>query len=57
LELIKSDIPKLLVIKGSQNTIFLEEAVKILLEDQEDVVNLVRQSDWWMKKKFKFFSS
>lgn len=54
-ELIKSDNPKLIVWKGSQNTIFLEEAVKILLENQEDVDNLTRQSDWWMKKKWKFF--
>ena len=54
-ELMKSDSPKLIVWKGSQNTIFLEEAIKILLENQEDVDNLTRQSDWWMKKKAKFF--
>ncbi len=54
-ELIKSDNPKLVIWKGSQNTIFLEEAIKILLEDQEDVDNLTRQSDWWMNKKGKFF--
>ncbi len=56
-ELIKSDKPKLIIAKGSQNTIFLEEAVKILLENQEDVENLVRQSNWWMKKKAKYFLS
>ena len=54
-ELIKSDIPKLIIWKGSQNTIFLEEAIKILLENQEDVLNLTRQSDWWMNKKWNFF--
>jgi len=54
-ELIKSDNPKLIIWKGSQNTIFLEEAVKILLENQEDADNLTRQSDWWMNKKWKFF--
>jgi UDP-N-acetylmuramoyl-tripeptide--D-alanyl-D-alanine ligase len=54
-ELIKSDKPKLIIWKGSQNTIFLEEAIKILLENQEDVDNLTRQSDWWMNKKWKYF--
>lgn len=54
-ELIKSDKPKLIIWKGSQNTIFLEEAIKILLEKQKDIDNLTRQSDWWMKKKGKFF--
>lgn len=54
-ELIKSDNAKLIIWKGSQNTIFLEEAIKILLENQEDVSNLVRQSDWWMNKKMRFF--
>ncbi|HRX64020.1 MAG TPA: Mur ligase family protein [Candidatus Absconditabacterales bacterium] len=43
--------------KGSQNTIFLEEAIKFLLENPEDVNNLTRQSDWWMKKKMKYFLS
>ncbi len=54
-ELIKSDNPKLIIWKGSQNTIFLEEAIKILLENPEDVSNLVRQSNWWMNKKMRFF--
>jgi hypothetical protein len=35
----------------------LEEAVKLLLADDEDVRNLVRQSDWWQKKKKRFFDS
>ena len=30
---------------------------KILLADDEDAKNLVRQSDWWLKKKKKFFDS
>jgi len=54
-ELIKSDKPKLIVWKGSQNTIFLEEAIKILLENQKDIENLTRQSDRWMDKKTKYF--
>ena len=56
-ELKKSEWKKLVVWKGSQNTIYLEEAIKILLEDDEDAKNLVRQSDWWLKKKKKFFDS
>lgn len=56
-ELKKSDWRKLVVWKGSQNTIYLEEAIKILLENDGDVKNLVRQSDWWLRKKKKFFDS
>ena len=56
-ELKKSDWKKLVVWKGSQNTIYLEEAIKILLADDEDSKNLVRQSDWWLKKKKRFFDS
>lgn len=41
--------------KGSQNTIYLEEAVKVLCEMSEDVV-LVRQSPEWIKTKNEFFS-
>ena len=49
--------PPLLVFKGSQNTIFLEEAVKELLVHEEDKKHLTRQSDWWMKKKKTYFRS
>jgi UDP-N-acetylmuramyl pentapeptide synthase len=54
-ELLKSKKKQLIIWKGSQNTIFLEEAVKLLLKNNEDVFNLTRQSDWWMNKKMKFF--
>ena len=37
--------------KGSQNGVFLEEALKINLEDKNDSSKLVRQSRWWMSKK------
>ncbi len=37
--------------KGSQNGVFAEEALKPLLANQDDVANLVRQSDFWLKKK------
>jgi hypothetical protein len=56
-ELKNSDSRKLIIWKGSQNTIYLEEAIKILLANYEDSKNLVRQSDWWLRKKKRFFNS
>lgn len=41
----------LILFKGSQNTIFLEEALKELLANPEDAKNLTRQSKQWLKKK------
>jgi UDP-N-acetylmuramyl pentapeptide synthase len=46
----------LVVCKGSQNTIFLEETVKLLLKDPQDHKKLTRQSDRRLAKKGKFFS-
>ena len=43
--------PPLLVFKGSQNTIFLEEAVKQFLLNPEDQQYLTRQSARWLNKK------
>jgi UDP-N-acetylmuramoyl-tripeptide--D-alanyl-D-alanine ligase len=43
--------------KGSQNTIFLEEAIKICLLRPEDALKLCRQSPEWMAKKILFFDS
>lgn len=37
--------------KGSQNGVFAEEAIKMLLADPEDASKLVRQSQYWMKRK------
>lgn len=37
--------------KGSQNTIFLEEAVKQILENKSDQKNLCRQEEFWKKEK------
>ncbi|MFA7717806.1 MAG: cyanophycin synthetase, partial [Candidatus Absconditabacterales bacterium] len=45
----------LVICKGSQNTIFLEEAVKKLLANQADEYKLTRQSQRWLKKKESFF--
>ncbi|MCX6824123.1 MAG: Mur ligase family protein [candidate division SR1 bacterium] len=50
----KSDY--VIVCKGSQNTIFLEEAVKHFLVNPEDHKELTRQSDRRLNKKKKYFS-
>ena len=44
----------MLVFKWSQNTIFLEEAVKYFLKNKSDENKLTRQSTFWAKKKEKF---
>lgn len=41
----------IILLKGSQGGIYLEEAVKKLLSNKKDSQNLVRQSDYWLKKK------
>lgn len=41
--------------KGSQNGVFAEETVKLLLANPADGPNLVRQSDAWLKIKAKQF--
>lgn len=41
----------IVLVKGSQNTIFLEEAVKEILLDKADIKKLCRQEDFWIKKK------
>jgi UDP-N-acetylmuramoyl-tripeptide--D-alanyl-D-alanine ligase len=41
--------------KGSQNGVFAEEAVKLLLADPADASKLVRQSPEWLAKKQKQF--
>ena len=47
----RSDEKWIILFKGSQNTIFLEEVVKQVLANKADVKYLTRQSDWWMQKK------
>lgn len=49
------DSSPFVLVKGSQNTIFLEEVVKMLLADKKDIKYLVRQSKWWLNTKNKFF--
>lgn len=54
----KEELPDnaLVLVKGSQNTLYLEEAIKFLLENPLDVKNLTRQEDYWIKTKQDFFS-
>ncbi len=55
---IKEEMPNeaIVLVKGSQNTLFLEEAIKFILENPADQKNLTRQEDYWMKTKHDFFS-
>lgn len=43
------------LVKGSQNRVFAEEAIKTLLKDPADASKLVRQSASWMKLKKRQF--
>lgn len=43
------------LVKGSQNGVFAEEAVKVLLHNTDDDELLVRQSPAWLKKKSQQF--
>ncbi|MBC7581947.1 hypothetical protein H7097_03715 [Aeromicrobium sp.] len=44
------------LIKGSQNRVFAEEAVKTILADSADATQLVRQSPYWLALKAKQFN-
>lgn len=46
-----------ILLKGSQGGIYLEEATKLLLANPEHATKLVRQSKDWLKKKSGFFKS
>ena len=52
-EFLKDNLPEksIILAKGSQNTLFLEEAIKMLLLDKNDAKNLCRQDEFWMKIK------
>ncbi|RLC34472.1 hypothetical protein DRH14_02910 [Candidatus Shapirobacteria bacterium] len=43
-----------ILIKGSQNTIFLEEIVKQLLANKKNIKSICRQSNYWLQLKSKF---
>ncbi len=52
-EFIKEDA--VVLVKGSQNGVFAEETIKIILVDPEDKSKLVRQNPEWLKIKQKQF--
>jgi UDP-N-acetylmuramoyl-tripeptide--D-alanyl-D-alanine ligase len=45
-----------ILVKGSQNKVFAEETVKLILAEPADASQLVRQSPQWLKTKRKNFS-
>lgn len=54
---LKEHLPQnsLLLAKGSQNTIFLEEAIKMLLADPTEASKLCRQDPQWLNIKAAYF--
>jgi len=55
---LKESLPEnaIILFKGSQNEIFLEEAIKFILENQTDEKKLCRQSEYWKNKKSSYFN-
>jgi UDP-N-acetylmuramoyl-tripeptide--D-alanyl-D-alanine ligase len=47
----------LVLVKGSQGGLFLEETVKLLLANPSDSQKLCRQDEFWMSRKRKFFNT
>lgn len=58
-EYVKKQLKKgaVVLVKGSQNGVFSEEALKVLLADPGDSKKLVRQSPYWMKQKHKLLQT
>jgi UDP-N-acetylmuramoyl-tripeptide--D-alanyl-D-alanine ligase len=56
-EYLKENLPKdtIILVKGSQNTIYLEETIKYILKDKKDTAKLCRQSEAWIMKKRAYF--
>ena len=46
-----------ILVKGSQNGVFAEEATKVLLRDMNDKDKLVRQDDYWINKKQEWYAA
>lgn len=57
-EFISREVPEksIILVKGSQNEIFLEEAIKELLDNPDNAKKLCRQDDYWKKIKEKLFT-
>lgn len=47
----------IVLVKGSQNTLYLEEAIKYLLKNKDNEKNLCRQEPYWLETKKQYFSS
>ena len=45
---------EIILVKGSQNTIFLEIVVEALLKNKSDVENLCRRGKFWDEKRLKY---
>lgn len=50
-----TDKKYLILFKWSQNTIFMEEALKEILKNKSDTKKICRQEDFWIEKKEKFW--
>jgi UDP-N-acetylmuramoyl-tripeptide--D-alanyl-D-alanine ligase len=57
-EFLKENIEQdsIILVKGSQNEIFLEEAIKFILKDPKDSDMLCRQEEYWINAKRNFFA-
>jgi len=55
---LKETLPEnaIILLKGSQNEIFLEEAVKFILKNPNDEKMLCRQSEFWKNTKATYFN-
>jgi UDP-N-acetylmuramoyl-tripeptide--D-alanyl-D-alanine ligase len=56
-EFVKNQLKEncVVLVEGSQDGVYAEEALKVLLKNPEDQTRLVRQSTYWMKIKHKQF--
>ncbi|MFQ5452483.1 MAG: Mur ligase family protein, partial [Candidatus Paceibacterota bacterium] len=54
---LKKHVPhkSIILFKGSQNTIYLEEAIKPVLKNKQDAARLCRQNKYWTRLKKVFF--
>lgn len=55
---LQTNLPQnsIILVKGSQNEIFLEEAIKYILADKKDADKLCRQEEYWTRIKDELFS-
>lgn len=58
-EYLSQNIPdgSIILIKGSQNTIFLEEALPFILQNNKDIPKLCRQDAYWLTTKRNYFQT